>query len=54
MSDSFQNTITLEHEVPVAEMLFISLLPSPSASRGLTGLGLLLAYVATGVEFACL
>lgn len=52
MSDTFQNISTLEHHASVPEMLFISLLPLPSASRGLSGLGMLLAYVATDVQFA--
>ena len=52
MSDNLKNTLTLEHHASVPEMLFISLLPSPSTTRGLAGMRLLLAYVVTGVEFA--
>jgi hypothetical protein len=52
MSDTFQNFLTLEHHASVPEMFFITLLPSPSAPRGLAGVELLLAYMATGVEFA--
>ena len=52
MSDTFQNTLTLEYHTSVPVMLFISLLLSPSAPRGLAWVELLLAYMATGVEFA--
>lgn len=52
MSDTFPNSLTFENDASVPEMFFITLLTSPSAPRGLEGVEMLLAYMATGVEFA--
>jgi hypothetical protein len=52
VSVTLKNTLTLEHHASVPEMLFISLLPSPTTTRGLAEVRLLLTYVVTGVEFA--